>query len=889
MNKLYLGSHSFLKEKLAEVLNKNKGKKISIVVYTNKQRLYLEEFLVRKLGIIYNIEFLTMMDLSKKITNIEPLQDFDKELVIKGILQQNHPEFEGLYSEFSSLIEIIKERDLNKENLNNDFIKKILDEYENFKGKEYFDREDVHKKVAEETPSLTIDVLIIYGLKDIGSIHRKVFEKVKKSVKDVYVLAPIFPNSGYYENYEFFKKEVEFFRELTGSKEEVEQTENENVKTGLYIYKFDYQNLPIDNQNITLINPKNELEELEFVANKIDDLIEKGIKFYEIGIVIPDISRYIPFLKEVFTKYKIPYYLSEQNRYIDEPLYKKLFSLFKIKLEDFSRESILGFLSPDILQLRNFEKNYNTILNSGIKRGFDDIEKLIFEKLEENLKNLLKSINEIPDKASINQYIETFLKINECIKDERLKVFLENILLTLKESALYQKLFKDEIKYENFVSIVETFFHQENKDNRIKGNTVFILSPTSAEGNNFKYLFILNLNSSSYPPSIDDNVLASSNDLDGFSNSYNVLMQSLANFSALLDKDKVIFVSSLKASVNASYLPPSVFFEELKRILNKQPESFKLNPKTLKDFRIQNAKKLADQLENLKLKKDYIKSLKNIKKENFKYEVELKQPISATKFKTYAYCPYKFFIDYVLGIKDEKEINRMEISSLEIGEMVHKILEDFYKSPFIFDNSYLSEKKQEIDKKFEEFFKEQSAYLIPSYLSFEKAKLEEYKENLVYFIEQDLKRLKDNNIKVEMVEKEYECEHEGIRFNARIDRVDKDESENYYIWDYKTDNGEIDIKKDIGNKYIQLLIYQKCLESDNKCVKKIGIIAINDKTGNIFCEIDLEKETLNEHLKNLVENLKNRYFYPQENNKDNICKSCSYKDFCLKDKLHGRR
>jgi ATP-dependent helicase/DNAse subunit B len=880
LNKLYFGSHSFLKENLLEIIKENLGKNITIVVHTNKERIFLKEYLTEKLGIIYNIEFLTMIDLSKKLAKIEPLQDFDKEIILKRILQEKNPELEGLYLEFSSLIEFIKEHQLNTENLP-EFIKKIINEYENFKNGKYYDREDVHILAAKKNTDFKSEVLIIYGLKSLGAVQRDVLKKIKSNTKEIYSFVPLIFDSGYYQNYEFFKKERQFFEDLTDSNAEVEKTDDKNVKTGSYIYKFDYENLPIENEDIILINPKNEIEELEYIANKINEIVENGGNFYEIGVVIPDIPKYIPFLKEIFKKYKIPYYLLEENRYIDDILYKKLFSLFKIKLENFSKKSILGFLSVDILEIIDFENVYKSVLKAPIKEGFKDLEKFIFENLEENIKNLLKEINNIPEKANINLYIDKFLEINQkFIKNEELNNFLENVLLTLKETPLYQHLFEKEISYENFVSIVETFFLEENKENKIKANTVYVLTPLSAEGNNFKHLFILNLNSAVYPPALNDEILVSSAQLDGFSHPYHILMQSLANFSALFDKNKKIYVSSLKASVNSSYLAPSVFFEELKRILNKKPNNITFTPMTLKDFSVQNSVYLLDEFENLKEKYNYLKSIENLTEEDFKYNVKVKKPVPATTFTTYAYCPYRFFFDYILKIEEDEELDRTQISPLKKGILIHNLLYDFYKS-LNFSQDYLKNKKKEIEKEFEKFFEKNKPFLIPSYIPFENLKLDKLKENLFKFIEKDLERLKNNlEVATDILEKEYKDEY----FAGRIDRADKDKTENYYIYDYKTGSTkDLDLTKELKDKYIQLIIYKRFLEKEGKIVKKIGIFAVNDDTGKFIYELDTEEiKEIENHLKNLIKRLGSGYFEPVKND---YCDNCPYIDFCLKDKV----
>jgi ATP-dependent helicase/DNAse subunit B len=437
-----------------------------------------------------------------------------------------------------------------------------------------------------------------------------------------------------------------------------------------------------------------------------------------------------------------------------------------------------------------------------------------------------------------------------------------------------------DISYENFVSIVETFFLEENKENKIKANTVYVLTPLSAEGNNFKHLFILNLNSAVYPPALNDEILVSSAQLDGFSHPYHILMQSLANFSALFDKNKKIYVSSLKASVNSSYLAPSVFFEELKRILNKKPNNITFTPMTLKDFSVQNSVYLLDEFENLKEKYNYLKSIENLTEEDFKYNVKVKKPVPATTFTTYAYCPYRFFFDYILKIEEDEELDRTQISPLKKGILIHNLLYDFYKN-LNFSQDYLKNKKKEIEKEFEKFFEKNKPFLIPSYIPFENLKLDKLKENLFKFIEKDLERLKNNlEVATDILEKEYKDEY----FAGRIDRADKDKTENYYIYDYKTGSTkDLDLTKELKDKYIQLIIYKRFLEKEGKIVKKIGIFAVNDDTGKFIYELDTEEiKEIENHLKNLIKRLGSGYFEPVKND---YCDNCPYIDFCLKDKV----
>ncbi len=888
---LFCGSYSFLKENLKEIINNlERVEKLTFIVHTNQMKTYLKEYLAKELGILANAKFYTLVDISKSIVNIEPLQDFDKELILRKFLYEKGLKLDGLPEDFNLLVQQIKQYEIPIENIKSQLVKDIIKSYEEFKSNEYFDREDVHKlaigKINKELlkTDFSLGYLFIFGIKSVPILFQKLFIKLKQVSKNTYVFLPIFSDSGYFQNYYHFSEVRNFFQDLAeGIK--IENTNDKNILVSKKIYKFDYET--IKNENIKLIKADIEIEEIEYIAEKILDLSEKGVDFYKIGIVIPHIENYLPFIKEIFKKYKIPYYLLEENKYIDDLIYRKLFSVFEIKLNNFSKESVLGILSNKLLNIKNIEEIEEKILLSPIIEGIDDYREYLFKENNfRDLKNLLELLNNLPEKAKLEEYIKVFTEINNnFIKDETAKNFLENILSTLEDTKLYQKLF-EEIEYEDFVSIIKTFFLQENKEHKLKANTVSIITPTSAEANNFEYIFFVNLNSGNFPSTLKEEVLASSTELNGLDYPYHLLMQQILNFCSLLDKNKKIYLSYITNSIISGQKAPSVIVEEIKRILNiKEEVATPFYEKTVKDFKIKYANLLRNIDNSLKEKWETLQKSESPEIKDFKLEnVEIEFPISPTKFSVYAYCPYKFFLEHIVKIEEPEEQDRTQISPLEKGILVHKILEKFYKGLDLNNyTKYLEEKIPQIKEEYYSKIEELIKPVLPSYKPFEYEKANTLYNHLIKFIKTDLQRLtkQQKEVPKELLEKEFEDEN----FKGRIDRIDKDKAGNYYIYDYKTGENPVkDIKEEIKNKYIQLLIYKNFLEKEGKIVKEIGIFAVNDKFGNFVYSID-DETTLKElkaYLENLIKNLKEKWFYPKENE---FCNYCQFNDFCLKDKL----
>jgi inactivated superfamily I helicase/CRISPR/Cas system-associated exonuclease Cas4 (RecB family) len=136
---------------------------------------------------------------------------------------------------------------------------------------------------------------------------------------------------------------------------------------------------------------------------------------------------------------------------------------------------------------------------------------------------------------------------------------------------------------------------------------------------------------------------------------------------------------------------------------------------------------------------------------------------SATSLKTFLECKRKFYLQYIYKIKEHSL--SLKPKSYELGNIIHNILEVYYKS-----NS------SDIRKLFNEHMSNNSFLLLD--LEIWKSKLEE-------FIKIDSEHLRNKNI-IDL-EKPFSINYRGMKLKGVIDRIEKFE-DNYNVIDYKTSN-----------------------------------------------------------------------------------------------------
>lgn len=331
-------------------------------------------------------------------------------------------------------------------------------------------------------------------------------------------------------------------------------------------------------------------------------------------------------------------------------------------------------------------------------------------------------------------------------------------------------------------------------------------------------------------------------------------------------KDKFLS-TKLKQSAN---LPTSVDRENLQKYYYERLIN---NSKNVYISYVKNENEQISRFANLLFKENidenlYDNSYKHIlyKSSNLKHfsnevilDIDLsKLTWSASSLKEFLECKRKFYLNHILKIK-EHDIS-LKPKGYELGNIIHKTLEEFYK-----------EKNRDYKTLLDIFNKNRTEN------SFLNLELEIWKKRLKEFIEEEDKRVKEGFINIEQ-EKAFLFDFDGIKLRGTIDRIDKKEDQ-FYVIDYKTSsNLKVDSKKNYDkSKDFQLEFYYLAIK------KLYEAKAINTLYYDLY-EMKLKEEIV---LEEKLEVLKDIFstFKTQKVNFDKCeslqtCQYCLYSTIC---------
>ena len=237
---------------------------------------------------------------------------------------------------------------------------------------------------------------------------------------------------------------------------------------------------------------------------------------------------------------------------------------------------------------------------------------------------------------------------------------------------------------------------------------------------------------------------------------------------------------------------------------------------------------------------------------------------SATSFKTYLQCKRKFYLQNILKIK-EHTIS-LKPKAYELGDIIHSILEDYYKN-------FTKDDFSKIEELFNKY-KSSNPFLVLD--------LEIWKKKLYDFYLYDKERLK--NRKIIALEKNFECEFEGIKIRGVIDRIDKYD-DIYEVIDYKTSSSlSVDTLKNYEKTNdFQLEFYYLAMNELYKTDKiEAYYYDLNNTAFLSETALDKKLELLCEKFKELKEISNSEISFSKCEDKSN-CAYCAYSIICDRD------
>ena len=699
------------------------------------------------------------------------------------------------------------------------------------------------------------------------------------------------------------------------------EKEIKNIK--LFLANNKYSEIEYVAKNIiNLIKNKNyKYSDIGVITKNVDEygsLFKSIFSKYEIPVFIDEkkdlnqniLIRYILSILEIIIKNysyeSIFNYLKINFLEIDE---EDIFKLEKyclkygIKNNKFKKDFIYGINEKNKLEI-----NYLNELRKKIIEPIINLENKINKK--QNIENIIKEIYQF----LIDEKIEKKLieKINYLEKNNLFELASEykisyEIIINIFDEII--NIFNGEkITLENFYKIFKIGLKNSNLGKIPSTQDEVIVGDIDrSRTHKVKAIFILGLNDGVFPNVNKDEGFL--NDIDREilkENGLEIAKGTLENlyddnfniYKSFTTAEEKLFLSYCQTDTNGNSLRPSTLIWKIKKIFNNlieesdilEKNDFLINEKNIYEKLILNINNLKEEnnkkIENnnlflfykyfknnknysdiLKNNLEYIKFLKmpeKIKKENIQKLYGNKLNTSVSKLETYKSCPYEYFLQYSLKLKEQEEL---KIKSLDTGSFMHDVINSFFEE---LNNKNINvknidEKTQEeiINKIIEEKLQESKNYI---FVASEKYKLlvKRLKRIILKSINYIIFSLKVSDFNMEGTEiafdekngkyKPIQIELENgkkIEIVGKIDRIDiaSDEKNKFIrIIDYKSSVKDLDFTNIYAGLQLQLITYLDAVCKIEDFIPA-GILYFNLLEQMINSDRKLSEEEIEEKIK----------------------------------------
>ena len=658
----------------------------------------------------------------------------------------------------------------------------------------------------------------------------------------------------------------------------IKKYEKETKNVNLFLAKNQYSEIEYIAKNIiNLVKDNNyKFNEIGIITKNVNtysSLIKAIFEKYEIPVFIDE-------KKDLNQNILIRYILSILEIIIKNYSYESVFNYLKINFSEIDEDDIFKlekycikygiknnkFKKDFIYEINNEEINYLNELRKKIINPIIDLEKKINKK--QNVQNIIKELYLF----LINEDIEN--KLNNKIKE------LEN-----KNNFELAKEYK--ISYEIIINIfdeISNIFNNEEftLDNFYKifkiglKNSSLGKIPASQDGvtvgdtersrtHKVKAIFIIGLNDGVFPSvnkdegfinDADREILKEKNIELAKGTLENLYDDNFNIYKAFTTAEEKLFLSYCQSDTDGKSLRPSTLILKIKKIFPEliekndilEKENYFVNEKDLyedfiskiiledNDKKIKNNNDLFLYYKYFNENDNYKKTLKNnlnyinnlkipekIKKENIQKLYGNKLKTSVSKLETFKSCPYEYFMQYSLKIKEKEEL---KVKNLDTGSFMHDVINSFFeeikKEEIDIKNIEDEETEKIVNKIIDEKLNNNKNYI---FTATEKYKLlvKRLKRIILKALKYIILGLKVSDFEVEGTEvafdekkgtyKPIEIKLENgksVEIVGKIDRIDiaKDENNKYIrIIDYKSSVKDIDYTNIYAGLQLQLITY----------------------------------------------------------------------------------
>lgn len=639
------------------------------------------------------------------------------------------------------------------------------------------------------------------------------------------------------------------------------------------------------NGDIKIFAANSKEQEIRFVASQIINMIENGARFRDIGVMALDIDGDKTLIKQIFEEFNINYFINQEIDVSNHYLISFIKLCFELYLSHLSSDKFVKFIKSKFVgiekayEFENFIKEHGLNYNDFLKPLNDDFKEnrhyaefsnilLIFQEFYGSFAEKIKSSRTASDFSSVILFILEYFNIKT--KLDEIGDF-EFSLEMREESQVSKAMFA---KIEEFLKMLCNFLGSMQVSveeflqiflsgfSTVKLNLVPVSIDCVVIQNNtdgffsIKNMFILGADEENFPTAIQDSGIILDDELE----MTNILSgkkiepttkeinarEKFAAYEALLEPSEKLYISFSKQGLDGAQKKPSSIIKNLVTLFGEDVfvKGFKSHKFVSKaNFEKEFARHISDYQEGLYLLSDindeynFLKGnmsayfetyLKNKCQSKPNFEIDNASDLyfvgdktSASQLERYFLCPYQFFAEYGLRLKENKNV---KLSKLDIGVILHKVAEIFVKN--------IKQFEKESDEKFESKIQEFVMNI------FDRLNLKTSNNRAaIKFLFEESKRLckfllieqKNSGFKAKYNEFafngknaiELKLEDEVLCVEGKIDRID--EFGDYIrIIDYKTGDIDSDLYSIYFGKKIQLVTYLSAI-SDIKNKKIAGL------------------------------------------------------------------
>ncbi|MBR2900745.1 MAG: exodeoxyribonuclease V subunit gamma [Clostridia bacterium] len=492
--------------------------------------------------------------------------------------------------------------------------------------------------------------------------------------------------------------------------------------------------------SVRLITAKNRFDEVEAAAAEITEFIRAGGRYKDITVLAGNVSNYSSIVDSVFSRAEIPCYMSSKEELSSKPVFSFLLSSLAVIIEDFSLRSMKRYIKTGYTDLTVSESdavlNYAYSWKLRGKAWYSENDWMLDPEgyregdLTKRGAKLLNKANSakkkvVPPLVALKETLtKKDLTVSEAVRalynhlivmeaDEKLRKNAENALKNgdREESEREIQLWK---------LLINIFDQLDSLCGNMKTSPKRMVSlmklmcdcyslgaiPPSSDSVTFgdasliraggsKLVIVLGVCDGEFPASTSSGGFFDRDEavvLEGVGLQLADTMDKLLNtgrffvYAALSAPTERLVLSYPRSELSGEELRPSTAWFSVKNMLPEIEEK-----EFSGDELIYSRESIASYFptfENGELKSE-IKNALNNKRLPFFEELPSvsdsvsridfnkdKLLLSPSKFERYVLCPFSFFANYLLDLKEKKEI---AFASPEIGTFIHKVLELYLK------------------------------------------------------------------------------------------------------------------------------------------------------------------------------------------------------------------